>query len=501
MSLPYNSGTAPTTLCCQCGVPIIWNPQNLCTPCIALLVDIAEDIPKDGMVTWCRTCGRFLNPPNHWMAAALESKELLGLCLKRIRGLNKVRLVDARWIWTEPHSNRLKIELTIQKEMFQNAIVQKSFVVDFQIEPVQCEGCRHVASEQTWKALLQVRQAADHKRTFFLLEQLILKHNAHAHCTNIVEVADGMDFFYQNKSHALKMLDFVSSVLPVRNRGASEKLISADTKSATANVQMTYHAELAPVCKDDLICLPRKTAIAMGNFGPLVLCLQVTSQIKLICPQSLRLVDVPGKEYWKYPFASLCNSRSFVEFVVLDVAPEAACNGKFRFARAEIARCSDFGRNDITLQVVTHLGNIIKAGDICAGYDLTCAQFNDEALESYQGLQLPEVILVKKVYKKPTGRRTFKLKSLDAEMEGLAPQRAKDSKAKDYEDFLDDLVEDFEVRAKINLFKDPEGLAQAAAAKADKEGLMDGAENADDEAPEVNVDELLDDLAASLALD
>ena len=115
MSLPYNSGTAPTTLCCQCGVPIVWNPQNLCTPCIALLVDIAEDIPKDGMVTWCRTCGRFLNPPNHWMPAALESKELLGLCLKRIRGLNKVRLVDARWIWTEPHSNRLNIELTIQK--------------------------------------------------------------------------------------------------------------------------------------------------------------------------------------------------------------------------------------------------------------------------------------------------------------------------------------------------------------------------------------------------
>ncbi len=45
---------------------------------------------------------------------------------------------------------------------------------------------------------------------------------------------------------------------------------------------------------------------------------------------------------------------------------------------------------------MTHLGNIIKPGDVCAGYDLTCAQFNDEALESYQGLQLPEVILVKK---------------------------------------------------------------------------------------------------------
>ncbi len=62
--------------------------------------------------------------------------------------------------------------------------------------------------------------------------------------------------------------------------------------------------------------------------------------------------------------------------------------------------------------------------------------------------------------------------------------QAKDSKAKDYEDFLDDLVEDFEVRAKINLFKDAEGLAQAAAAKAEKEGAM-AAEDADDDAPEV----------------
>ena len=112
------------------------------------------------------------------------------------------------------------------------------------------------------------------------------------------------------------------------------------------------------------------------------------------------------------------------------------------------------------------------------------------------------------MYKKPTGRRTFKLKSLDADMEGLAPQRvsccrcfvvlspyellscvlqAKESKAKDYEDFLDDLVEDFEVRAKINLFKDAEGLAQAAAARAERDGALVGGEDADDEAPEVRL--------------
>ena len=46
-------------------------------------------------------------------------------------------------------------------------------------------------------------------------------------------------------------------------------------------------------------------------------------------------------------------------------------------------------------------------------------------------------------------------------------------------------MEDFEVRAKINLFKDPEGLAQAAAAQAERDGAMVGGDDADDEAPEV----------------
>lgn len=29
----------------------------------------------------------------------------------------KVRLVDAGFVWTEPHSKRLKVKLTIQKEV------------------------------------------------------------------------------------------------------------------------------------------------------------------------------------------------------------------------------------------------------------------------------------------------------------------------------------------------------------------------------------------------
>ncbi len=48
------------------------------------------------------------------MRAEAESKELLTFCIKKIKGLSKVKLVDAGFIWTEPHSKRLKVKLTIQ---------------------------------------------------------------------------------------------------------------------------------------------------------------------------------------------------------------------------------------------------------------------------------------------------------------------------------------------------------------------------------------------------
>jgi nonsense-mediated mRNA decay protein 3 len=39
---------------------------------------------------FCRGCERYLIPPGTWVTATLESRELLTLCLKRLKGLNKV---------------------------------------------------------------------------------------------------------------------------------------------------------------------------------------------------------------------------------------------------------------------------------------------------------------------------------------------------------------------------------------------------------------------------
>jgi len=52
---------------------------------------------------------RYLQPPSEWISCALESRELLSLCLKKLKGLNRVKLVDAGFVWTEPHSKRIKV--------------------------------------------------------------------------------------------------------------------------------------------------------------------------------------------------------------------------------------------------------------------------------------------------------------------------------------------------------------------------------------------------------
>jgi nonsense-mediated mRNA decay protein 3 len=129
-------------------------------------------------------CVRFQGPP--WQEVELESKELMVMCLRKINGLNKMKIVDAAWIWTEPHSLRLKIKLTVQKEISQGAFLQQATVCEFVIRNQQCKHCEASFATGAWHAIVQVRQRVAHKRTFFYLEQLMLKHEAHKECVKIV---------------------------------------------------------------------------------------------------------------------------------------------------------------------------------------------------------------------------------------------------------------------------------------------------------------------------
>lgn len=62
----------------------------------------------------------------------------------------------------------------------------------------------------------------------------------------------------------------------------------------------------------------------------------------------------------------------------------------------QVARASDFGKNDRILSARTHLGHLLHVGDTVLGYDLLSAQLADQELDKYQekGLSLQDVILV-----------------------------------------------------------------------------------------------------------
>ncbi|EKU20648.1 nonsense-mediated mrna decay protein, partial [Nannochloropsis gaditana CCMP526] len=85
-----------------------------------------------------------------------------------------MEVVEAGWIWTEPHSKRLKLKLTVRKEVLNGVMVQQRVQAEFVVRTIQCDACALSYTEQAWKAVCQLRQRVTHKRTFFFLEQLLL---------------------------------------------------------------------------------------------------------------------------------------------------------------------------------------------------------------------------------------------------------------------------------------------------------------------------------------
>jgi len=210
-------------LCCMCGIPIAPNAANTCPSCLASKSDVTKGISTEATLHQCRGCQRWHMDAGKWIGCELESRELMTLCLKNVSGLNKsnnsgdkVRLVDAGWIWTEPHSMRLKVRLTVQKEVQAGTILQQSFVVVFIVRNQQCIECQAEFRQGSWKSLVQVRQRVGHKRTFLYLEQLILKHGAHRGCLSIETFRDGMDFYFPDKAKAARFITFLENVVPVK---------------------------------------------------------------------------------------------------------------------------------------------------------------------------------------------------------------------------------------------------------------------------------------------
>ncbi|KAH8738633.1 Upf1p-interacting protein [Cryptosporidium ryanae] len=492
--------------CCVCGMVTETNQSRMCINCIRSEIDITEGISRQVVLPYCRQCERFQKPP--WVSCQLESRELLALCLKKIKGLNTVRLVDASFIWTEPHSKRLKVKCTIQKEIMNGAIVQQNIIVEFYLQGQQCDDCKRSFTPHTWNAVVQVRQRVQHKRTFLYLEQLILKNGAHEKVSNIIEKPDGLDFQFQQKNHAQTLVDFITHHFVAKVK-TSRQLISHDSHSNTHHNKFTFSVELSPICKDDVVFVPKSLSTTLlGGASSILLCKKITNRLCLLDPFTGREVDLAKEKYWQHAgvtgnnasggFAGntsknslipLLSRSSLVDFYVMNVdilrgsyAQECGKNKKSCvIAEVELCKESDLGKPDSSIIVTTHLGNIIHPGDLVKGYDFRTLNNFGSVEDSSEFIQWRErnhdVIIVKKIFKreyqyyynsnsddrnlvKYENSQTFimqrpwvlqrlhKQVSYDGDS-GIATQN------EDIEQFKNELEEDYEMRKGVNLYWDP----------------------------------------------
>ena len=455
-------------VCCICGVVMDANNEGICEACAKKNIDITTGITKVASLIYCRTCERYKRPP--WIKVERESQDMMNLCLSKIKGLNKVQLIDSSFVWTEPHSKEIKLKLTIQKEL-NKSLISTSFIVTFKEDWTQCEDCKKTFTPHIWRAVVQLRQKVNHKRTFLFLEQVILKHKAQNKALNIKEHPEGVDFYFSNRSQANTFCSFIHEFLPCQMK-TSRQLISVDEKSNEAEYKETFRLEIAPICQDDLVILNEDNYKKLGSIGPVLLCYKQIKSLKFIDPITFETLDLDNNTYWRYELKSEIDRKCLSEFLILNVEEEIdykklaekdksqrvikkivnnrknkvqkmeldesknsiksnlTNNSKYmellekkledkkiKIVNVKCIRNSEKEENKEIIEVRTFLGRKMHPGDVYYGYDLTRINISDENEEflSKKKGKIPDIILVKKKYN--NYKRIFKLKHLKMDVD------------------------------------------------------------------------------------
>lgn len=75
-----------------------------------------------------------------------------------------------------------------------------------------------------------------------------------------------MDFYFTDKQKAVRFIDFLSHHVPQKSK-YSRKLVSADHKSNVGDFKHNFIVMLAPLCKDDLVIIPKQLANNLSDIS------------------------------------------------------------------------------------------------------------------------------------------------------------------------------------------------------------------------------------------
>ena len=410
--------------------------------------------PSGGDITvyQCRRCRRYEHTERFFCHHDPESPGLLSLCLKQIpalnahnhssrsSGLNSIQLIESMWIWTEPHSMRLKLRLTIRADVGESksVTIQQRVPVELMVKFKQCPDCNRDFTNRTWQALVQVRQKGRNdgpKKGLVALETALAKNNeVRKHVLSVETTRNGFDFYFMELMHAQQFSSYIAKVAPMKIK-TSQKLVSEDVRNNTANIKHTIVCDLVPLCRDDLVICDKgavKDGCGAGKLsGHLCIVNRISSAVQFVnaCPSRNSIydsfTDLHPERYWKGEkhYRIVLSSQRLIRFVVLDAelcddtnqhghfsneidkmlyhGPQSGLE-KYALADCTVVRESDFGKTDETFLCTTHLGNLLSPGDVVLGYDLvnTVIPGADEwyMKKSFNSsFVMPDVVLVKKV--------------------------------------------------------------------------------------------------------
>ena len=267
---------------------------------------------------------------------------------------------------------------------------------------------------------------------------------------------------------------------------------------------------------------PTKLARNLGNIARLVLVKNVSNVIHLIDPLTGRTATLESDVYWRDPIRPLITAARarLTRFIVLgkeavflrkNVSKKTIKRKqKSRLASLTMAKEDDLGKNDTQLEERSHVGYLLKAGDICLGYDLKETQFVDDAAERERTAEkFPDVIVVRKLYgsaAKSTESqpvRSWRLRRLDVVEPETNRRKAAtdDADAMDEEDFMQEVEADKEMRVNINLYRQQviRKIRSGSMDTEDARSRDDGGAAIDDDGSEsddqkITLEELLDGL-------
>ncbi|AET00291.2 hypothetical protein MtrunA17_Chr5g0442421 [Medicago truncatula] len=233
-----------------------------------------------------------------------------------------------------------------------------------------------------------------HLRTFFDVEQIIVM-NCFEPLSGVKRIErndQGFTFYFNSLDHASCLVEYIRDIVPSK----------IHCHQIPSECSYNFFVEIVPICCGDLIFLPPDVAASFG--ANIVICTRVAKKITtLLDPFTLTAFSLKADHYWNAPFTHSFNRTQLVKYFVLNIvlqedgeeiaADSSTAAKKYRLADAVVARVENFGNNDTTFQIRTHLGHILKSGDYALGYDLSGGGANTNIIN---GGYLPAAILIAK---------------------------------------------------------------------------------------------------------